>query len=123
MLAKLVVWAPDREEAIKRLRRALQEYRVLGIATTLSLFRALVDMEDFRQAEFHTAFLDELLASHRLEELHSQQDPEAEEAAVVAAACLATLEAGSLPEDPFAVGAPSAWWGEGMRILHGRFPR
>jgi acetyl/propionyl-CoA carboxylase alpha subunit len=123
MLAKLVVWAPDRPAAVDRLRRALQEYLVGGIATTLSLFRALVEMDVFRQAAFHTGFLDELLASRRLEELHAEQDPEAEEAAVVAAACLATLSAQSLPGDPFAHGEASRWWDEGMRVQHGRFPR
>jgi acetyl-CoA carboxylase biotin carboxylase subunit len=123
MLAKLVVWAPDRPTAVDRLRRALQEYQVRGIATTLSLFRALVEMDDFRDAAFHTGFLDELLASRQLEELHSQQDPEAEEAAVLAAACLATMAARRLPEDPFARGLESSWWEEGLRMQHGRFPR
>ncbi len=123
MLAKLVVWAPDREAAINRLGRALQEYHVGGIATTLPLFRALVDMDEFRRAEFHTAFLDELLSSHRLEELHGRQDPAAEEAAVVAAACLATLRAGRISGDPFAHAAAAGWWEAGLRDMHGRFPR
>jgi acetyl-CoA carboxylase biotin carboxylase subunit len=123
MVAKLVVWAPDRPAAVARLRRALQEYQIRGIATTLTLFRALVEMEAFAQADFHTGFLDELLASRRLEEVHGQQDPEAEAAAVVAAACLATLEAGSLPDDPFAHGEGSHWWQEGARQQHGRYPR
>jgi len=123
LLAKLVVWAPDRAAAVNRLRRALQEYVVGGIATTLSLFRALVEMDAFRQGAFHTGFLDELLASRQLEELHSEQDPEAEEAAVIAAACLATLGAQSLPRDPFAHGRSSGWWQEGTRMQHGRFPR
>jgi acetyl/propionyl-CoA carboxylase alpha subunit len=123
MLAKLVVWAQDRPSAVRRLRRALQEYQVRGIATTLTLFRALVEMDEFREARFHTAFLDELLRSHRLEELHGQQDPEAEEAAVIAAACLATLRAERLPEDLLAGGQGSRWWNEGLRVLHGRFPR
>jgi acetyl-CoA carboxylase biotin carboxylase subunit len=122
MLAKLVVWAPDRMAALDRLRRALQEYQIRGIATTLSLFRALVEMDAFRQASFHTGFLDELLASRKLEELHGQQDPEAEEAAMVAVACLATMGAQRLPEDPFAHAANSGWWGEGMRLQHRRFP-
>jgi acetyl-CoA carboxylase biotin carboxylase subunit len=122
MLAKLVVWAPDRSAALARLRRALHEYRVRGIATTLSLFRALVDMDAFITADFHTGFLDELLASRRLEDLHGQQDPEAEHAAVVAAACLASLEVRALPEDPFAA-TDSGWWSEGLRVQHGRFPR
>jgi acetyl-CoA carboxylase biotin carboxylase subunit len=123
LLAKLVVWGPDRDAAVDRLRRALQEYQVRGISTTLSLFRALVDMDAFREANYHTGFLDELLASKRLEELHGQQDPEAEEAAMVAAACLATMRAQRLPSDPFAHGDHSRWWSEGMRQAHGRFPR
>jgi acetyl/propionyl-CoA carboxylase alpha subunit len=123
MLAKLVVWAPDRAAAVDRLRRALQEYQIRGIATTLTLFRALVEMDAFSEAAYHTAFLDELLESRRLEELHGAQDPEAEEAAMVAAACLATMQAQRLPEDPFQHGERSAWWSEGMRQAHGRYPR
>ena len=123
MVAKLVVTAPDRPAAVARLSRALQEYQVRGIATTLTLFRALVEMEEFEKAEFHTGFLDELLASQRLAELHGVQDPEAEAAAVVAAVCLATLEAGSLADDPYAHADGSHWWQEGARQLHGRFPR
>ena len=123
MLSKLVVWAPDRATAVDRLRRALQEYRIRGIATTLSLFRVLVHMDAFRDADFHTFFLDELLASHKLDELHSEQDPAAEEAAMVAAACLATMRAQRLPDDPFAHAEGSGWWREGIRTAHGRFPR
>jgi acetyl/propionyl-CoA carboxylase alpha subunit len=108
---------------VQRLRRALQEYHVGGIATTLTLFRALVEMEAFHAAEFHTSFLDELLASRELEHLHGQQDPEAEEAAIVAASCLATIHARQLPEDPWEHGASSGWWLEGLRLQHGRFPR
>ncbi len=70
MVAKLVVHAPDRPAAVARLRRALQEYQVRGIATTLTLFRALVEMDEFVEADFHTGFLDELLASQRLAEVH-----------------------------------------------------
>ena len=123
MLAKLVVWAADRSEAIDRLDRALSEYQIRGVATTLTLFRALVGMEAFRSAEFHTFFLDELLASGDLKELHSRQAPEAEEAAVLAAACLATIESSRVPQDLFRHGTQSDWWAEGVRLLHGRFPR
>ncbi len=123
MLAKLVVWAPDRRAAVERLGRALAEYQVSGIATTLSLFRALVGMESFRSADFHTAYLDELLASGDLAELHGRQDPDAELAAVIAAACLATVKASGLPADLFAHGERSTWWDDGVRVLQGRFPR
>jgi acetyl/propionyl-CoA carboxylase alpha subunit len=123
MLAKLIVWAPDRQRAVERLARALAEYQVGGVATTLTLFRALVGMAAFRDADFHTGFLDQLLASGDLAAVHSQQEPEAETAAVIAAACLATRKAGSLSHDLFSHGAASSWWGEGLRVLHGRFPR
>jgi acetyl-CoA carboxylase biotin carboxylase subunit len=123
MVAKLVVTAPDRPAAVARLRRALQEYRIGGISTTLSLFRALIGMDEFANAEFHTGFLDELLASQRLAELHGEPAPTVEEAAVVAAACLATMEAGYVVDDPFAHARDSHWWREGVRQLHGRYPR
>ncbi|HSO22838.1 MAG TPA: biotin carboxylase N-terminal domain-containing protein [Chondromyces sp.] len=123
MLAKLIVWAPDRRAAVERLGRALAEYQVSGVATTLSLFRALVGMEAFRNAEFHTGFLDELLASGDLARMHGLQDPESEMTAVIAAACLATSKAGRLPQDLFSHGDRSEWWGDGVRQLHGRFPR
>ncbi|RLE19731.1 MAG: acetyl-CoA carboxylase biotin carboxylase subunit [Acidobacteria bacterium] len=123
MLAKLVVWGPDRQTALQRLKRALGEYQVLGICTTLTLFRALVDMEAFQKADFHTTFLDQLLVDEGLEELHRRQDPEAEEASLIAAACLASLDAGRLGDDLFAHGECSGWWNEGLRQQHGRFPR
>ncbi len=123
MLAKLVVWGPDRQTALQRLKRALGEYQVLGICTTLTLFRALVDMEAFQKADFHTTFLDQLLVDEGLEELHRRQDPEAEEASLIAAACLASLDAGRLGDNLFAQGEYSGWWNEGLRQQHGRFPR
>ncbi len=121
MLAKLVVWAESREAALERLRRALGEYRIDGIATTLPLFKALVDDPEFRAGRIHTGFLDGLLAEGSV--LGAVLDPGAEDAACIAAACLATLEAGRLPDDPWAHAGERGWWEEGLRVLHGRFPR
>jgi hypothetical protein len=42
---------------------------------------------------------------------------------MMVAACLATASAGRLPRDLFAGGHESDWWREGLRVLHGRFPR
>ena len=123
MLAKLVVWAPNRPTAITRLHRALSEFQVRGVSTTLTLFRALVGMEAFCSADYHTGFLDHLLTSGDLEKLHGQQDPEAEQAAIMAAACLATASAERLRGDLFAHGDESSWWREGTRLLHGGLRR
>jgi acetyl-CoA carboxylase biotin carboxylase subunit len=65
MIAKLVVWGASRVEATARLRRALEEYRVLGVKTTLPFFRWLIDQPAFVDGTFHTAYLDEVLAGRK----------------------------------------------------------
>jgi acetyl-CoA carboxylase biotin carboxylase subunit len=61
MISKLVAWAEDRPSAIARMRRALGEYLVTGIRTTLPFFRWLLEQPDFLAGRFDTAYLDELL--------------------------------------------------------------
>jgi acetyl-CoA carboxylase, biotin carboxylase subunit len=63
MLSKLIAYAATREQAIRRLRRALDEYFVGGIATNLGLFREILDDPDFTAARIHTGYLDRLLSS------------------------------------------------------------
>ncbi len=125
MLAKLLVWAEDRPRALARLRRALMEYRISGIATTLPLFRLLLDVPAFQQGALHTRLLDELLASGSVEALEARGDPALEELAIVAAACLAAEEASRLPAEGFAVSEREGarWRDEGRRTAHGRYPR
>lgn len=57
MIAKLAVWGRTREEAIDRLRRALDEYEVSGITTTLPFFRAIVRDPEFISARLDTGFI------------------------------------------------------------------
>ena len=61
MVGKLIVWALTREEAISRARRALKEYRLEGIKTTIPLHLRLLEDEAFRSGEYHTGYLEELL--------------------------------------------------------------
>ncbi len=61
LVAKLIVWAPNRDEAITRARRALREYRMEGIKTTIPLHIRLLDEKAFRAGEYHTGYLEELL--------------------------------------------------------------
>ena len=125
MLAKLLVWAEDRPRALARLRRALSEYRVAGVATTLPLFRLLLDEPRFRSGELHTGLLDELLASGSVQSLEAASEPELEEVALLAAACLAAEDAGRLPADGLeaAERQGEAWRAEGRRRAHGRTTR
>lgn len=58
MIAKLIVSAPTRDEAIKRMRRALQEFIVEGIKTTIPYHLQLMDDEGFQKGEFNTKYLE-----------------------------------------------------------------
>ena len=61
LISKLSVWGADRPQAIARMRRALREYEVRGIRTTLPFFTWMLEQPAFSTAEFHTGTLDELL--------------------------------------------------------------
>lgn len=56
LIAKLIVWAPSREEAIARMRRALSEFVIDGVPTTIPFHLAVLEHEDFRCGRFDTRF-------------------------------------------------------------------
>ncbi len=58
MIGKLIVSAPTREEAIKRMRRALEEFIVEGVKTTIPYHLQLMDDEGFQTGEFDTKYLE-----------------------------------------------------------------
>jgi acetyl-CoA carboxylase biotin carboxylase subunit len=66
MLAKLIVWAADREKALNRLERALVETRIEGIRTTVPLFLSLLADPDFRAGTMDIGMLDRKLAAGAL---------------------------------------------------------
>ena len=59
LIAKLCVWGKDREEAINRTKRALEEYRVSGVKTTIGFHRVMMDNKRFCSGDISTKFLDE----------------------------------------------------------------
>jgi len=63
MIAKLIVWARDRDEARARLRRAIDEYVISGVPTTLGLLRALIDHPPVVDATYGTQTLEAFAAS------------------------------------------------------------
>jgi acetyl-CoA/propionyl-CoA carboxylase biotin carboxyl carrier protein len=65
LIAKLVVWAPTRENALARMRRALDEYLIEGVPTTLPLLRALCDNPEVADATYGTATLEPFAATLR----------------------------------------------------------
>ena len=59
LLAKVITWGRDRTQALDRMRRALQEFRVEGITTTIPLHLKLLEDPDFRRGEYHINFLEQ----------------------------------------------------------------
>jgi acetyl-CoA carboxylase biotin carboxylase subunit len=61
IVGKLIAWGADRLTAIRRLQRALTEYKIRGVATTIPLFQRVLADSDFINANFDTGYLDRLL--------------------------------------------------------------
>ena len=59
LLAKVLTWGRSRDEAIDRMRRALSEFKIEGVKTTLELHKQLMQDEDFCAGRIHTNFLAE----------------------------------------------------------------
>jgi acetyl-CoA carboxylase biotin carboxylase subunit len=59
LIGKLIVWAPTRELALRRMRRALSEWAVTGIPTTIEFHLALLDRPEFQKGEVYTKFVEE----------------------------------------------------------------
>ncbi len=81
LIGKLITWGQDREEAIARMARALQEMRIDGLPTSISFHSQLMRHPAFRAGKLHTGFLEEFT-----ELLSPEDNPWLNEIAVVAAA-------------------------------------
>jgi len=85
MIAKLIVWGETRAQAILRMRRALEEYRVVGVRTNIPFHQTMMDSHRFMGGQYDTRFVEERFSMEEAEE-HREGDTEV-------AAILATLVA------------------------------
>ena len=98
LLAKLIGFGTDRQQAVMRLERALYEYFVAGIKTNISLFQRILRDDDFRAARLDTGYLDRLLAKKGEADKSSvlQHDTKTRETvAAIAAGMFAVLDPSS----------------------------
>jgi len=58
MLAKLIVWAGDRDAAIERMKRALSEFVILGVRNNIEFLHRVICSDEFRTGKFDTQFLE-----------------------------------------------------------------
>jgi acetyl-CoA carboxylase biotin carboxylase subunit len=68
LLAKLIVWGPDRQTTLRRARRALRELTIEGVKTTIPMLSRLLDESWFNDGDFHTTTLERWLEEHTPEE-------------------------------------------------------
>ena len=85
MIAKLVAFGATRAEALARLGRALDEYRVVGVKTTVPFFQWLIRQPDFVEGRFDTTYLDRVLAERRGQPFVAASETDARDAAIAAA--------------------------------------
>ena len=130
LLGKLIVWASTREEAIARMRRALDEYYVSGIKTNVDFFRRILADPAFVRAEFHTRWLDDWLQKEFKDSHENSEDDDAatEQAALLGALAWHLAQSGSDSTQHTATGihapepAASRWKLQGRTEQVERFP-
>ena len=115
MLSKLVAWGDTRVQATDRMMRALTEYEVGGVRTTIPFFRWILQHPDFVAGRFDTGFLDRVLAARPPGPL-LPPPPGAEDVAVLAAAARAVLTAGAGRPAQSAGGARRSTWRQAARL-------
>jgi acetyl-CoA carboxylase biotin carboxylase subunit len=106
LMAKLCVWAPDREQALARLIRALSEYVVLGLQTNLEYLRRLVADEAFARGQYDIGFVGRRPDLRRPQPLTPEL--RADWVAALAALELARRPKGAAPSAPPSAALP-AW--------------
>ena len=67
MIAKLLTWGENRNTAVARMKRALREYRIAGVHTTIPFCLAVMEHQDFISGDYHTGFVGENKVSTRIE--------------------------------------------------------
>jgi biotin carboxylase len=67
MIGKLITIGKDRRETIDRMNRALSEYMITGVKTTISFQQAIMQDPNFRRGVYSTSFVEQLLGGARRE--------------------------------------------------------
>jgi len=74
LISKLLVWGKDRDEAIQRMKRALCEYHILGVATTIPFHLMVMDNPKFQRGEIHTHFIEEEFGKENILDIEDQEE-------------------------------------------------
>ena len=111
MISKLITWGETRVHAIARMKRALDEYQVRGIRTTIPFFKWILDDEDFVAGRFDTTFIDRKFSAAGGGSL-PPVTPAQEDLAVIATA----LHQFTKPSVASPAAAPTSRWQDAGRV-------
>jgi acetyl/propionyl-CoA carboxylase alpha subunit len=106
MIAKLIAWGEDRNAAITRLIRAIDEYNITGIETTLEFGKFVLNHPDFKAGNFDTHFI----AKHYNPEEQTGEPLSAEEQAAAAMAAAAFFSGAKAPAESASSAASQSSW-------------
>ncbi len=107
LIAKLIAWGSTRDDAIARMSRALGEYQVLGLRTTIPFFTWLMRQPAYREGRYDTTWLDRLLIE-RQGQSFNDLNADDERLAAIAVAIDTYLRAHAAAPDA-SVGVTSLW--------------
>ncbi len=107
MIAKLIVWADTRDNAIEKMKRAITEYRISGVANTLQFGYWVMENEHFINGNFDTKFIDNYF---KPEYLQMPYDQNLEEALGLVAAYVFSSQAPSESAKTATTGADTEWY-------------
>ncbi len=86
MISKLIVWGETRAQAILRMRRALEEYRIVGVRTNIPFHQTLMDSHRFMGGQYDTRFVEERFS------IQEENNPQQQEIAAVFATLVAPIQ-------------------------------
>jgi acetyl-CoA carboxylase, biotin carboxylase subunit len=81
MIAKLICWDNDRDSAIKRMNRALDEYQIGGLTTNISFLKNILSMPEFMDGKYDINFIDNLISNGKINDQSNSNKDEIENAA------------------------------------------
>ena len=116
MISKLAAWERTREESIDRLRRALDEYEVSGIKTTLPFFREIVRDEEFIRGHLDTGFISRFYARRDEATAVVGDQVESDIATIAAAIHYTRQQRAASANRPSAKESESRWKMSGRRV-------
>lgn len=91
MIAKLICWDKDRENAINRMRRALNEYFITGLTTNIFFLEYIINSNDFRQGYYDINYIDNLIKDNHFNKYRKQTDNDFIEAATIFAGLMKSM--------------------------------